>query len=167
MTLRVVALDASHELSAFRSGNVELDEWLDKHARGATGHGTRTFVAVDDHERVVGYFSVVPHLIRREDAPGRIARGAPREIPAILLAKLALSDELQGRGLGGELLVLALELVLDAAVVAGGKVVVVDAIDSNAAAFYEHHDFVPLPNHRDRLIMKLSTVAHALGRTWP
>lgn len=167
MTLRVVALDASHRLSAFRSGNTELDEWLHEHARNATGHGTRTFVAVDDDERVVGYFSVVPHLIRREHAPGRIARGAPREIPAILLAKLALSEELQGSGLGGELLVLALELVLDAAIVAGGKVVVVDAIDSDAAAFYEHHDFVPLPNRHDRLIMKLSTVARALGRTWP
>jgi GNAT superfamily N-acetyltransferase len=167
VTRRVVALDASHDLSLFRSGNALLDEWLHEHARAATGHGTRTFVVVDNDDRVVGYFSVVPHLIRREDAPGRIGRGAPREIPAILLAKLALSEELQGRGLGGELLVLALELVLDAAAVAGGKVVVVDAVDSGAAAFYEHHDFVPLPNRPDRLIMKLSTVAGALGRTWP
>jgi GNAT superfamily N-acetyltransferase len=167
VTLSVVALGASHDLSQFRSGNVLLDEWLHEHARGATGHGTRTFVAVDDDDRVVGYFSVVPHLIRREEAPGRIGRGAPREIPAILLAKLALSEELQGRGLGGELLVLALELVLDAAAVAGGKVVVVDAVDSDAASFYEHHDFVPLPNRPDRLTMKLSTVARALGRAWP
>lgn len=165
--MRIVALDTSRDLDTFRSGNPSLDDWLLRHAQNATGHGTRTFVAVDDDDRVVGYFSVVPHLVGRAEAPGRIARGAPREIPAILLAKLALSEDMQGRGLGSELLVLALDLVLDAALVAGGKVVVVDAIDDEAVAFYEHHDFIPLPHRPDRLVMKLSTVARALGRPWP
>jgi hypothetical protein len=52
--------------------------------------------------------------------------------------------------------------------VAGGKVVSVDAIDESAAAFYRHHDFDALPNHPDRLVMKLSsTPQRALGVTWP
>jgi predicted N-acetyltransferase YhbS len=100
-------------------------------------------------------------------APKKIGRGAPRQIPAILLAKLALSEELHDQGLGAELLVRALRTILDAARVAGGKLVVVDAIDDAAASFYRHHDFVPLPERSDRLVMKLSTAARALDIAWP
>jgi len=57
--------------------------------------------------------------------------------------------------------------MLDAARLAGGKVVVVDAIDAEAAAFYRHHDFEPLPGRPNRLVMKLSTAARALDADWP
>jgi len=60
---------------------------------------------------VVGYFALAPHLIEREEAPPSIGRGAPRRIPAILLAKLALAEHLHGQGLGAELLVFALRTV--------------------------------------------------------
>ena len=167
MTLRVEALDASHDLTTFASGNVQLDDRLRAHARQATGQGTRTYVVVDDDQEGVGYFAIAPHVLDRENAPKKIARGAPRQIPAILLAKLALSERLQGRGLGAELLVRALHTIVDAARTAGGKLVVVDAIVDAAAAFYRHHDFEPLPNRPDRLVMKMSTAAKALGVDWP
>jgi predicted N-acetyltransferase YhbS len=116
---------------------------------------------------VLGYFALAPHLIEREDLRRRVGRGAPRQVPAILLAKLALHTRLQGQGLGRELLIWALSTVVDAARVAGGKVVVVDAIDDAAAAFYEAHDFSTVPHNPRRLVMKLSTAAKALGLSWP
>jgi GNAT superfamily N-acetyltransferase len=167
VNLRVVALDESHDLDSFTSGNDELDRWLSLHARNATGQGTRTLVVVDEGDTIVGYFAIAPHVLDRRDAPRKLGRGAPRQIPAILLAKLALSADLHGQGLGAELLVRALGTIIDAARTAGGKVVVVDAIDEAAAAFYRHHDVEPLPDHPDRLVMKLSTAAHALGIGWP
>jgi len=45
--------------------------------------------------------------------------------------------------------------------------VVVDAIDAEAVAFYEHHDFERLPDNPMRLVMKLSTAAKELGVSWP
>lgn len=167
MTWRVAALGDSHDLAAFSSGNLELDMWLRDHARLATGQGTRTFVVLDGSDIVAGYFAIAPHVLDRAEAPDKVARGAPRQIPSILLAKLALSRHLHGQGLGGELLVRALGTIVEAARVAGGKLVVVDAIDAEAAAFYRHHDFQPLPNRADRLVMKLSTAARALGVDWP
>ncbi|MEO6627847.1 MAG: GNAT family N-acetyltransferase, partial [Aquihabitans sp.] len=107
------------------------------------------------------------HLLVRDDAPPRLARGAPQQIPAILLAKLALHSSIQGRGLGAELLVEALNTIVTAARRAGGRVVLVDAINEDARAFYEHHDFQPLPGQSQRLVMKLSTAAKALGVPWP
>jgi GNAT superfamily N-acetyltransferase len=156
-----------HELAPFSSGHAELDGWLRRHARTATGQGTRTYVLVDRNGRVVGYYALAPHLLVREEAPSRLAHGAPRQIPAILLAKLALDASLQGQGLGAELLVRSLDTIVTAARQAGGRVVLVDAIDEGARAFYEHHDFRPLPGRPDRLVMKLSTAAAALGRAWP
>lgn len=166
MTHRVEPL-AGHDLSEFTCGNAELDDWLLRHARTATGQGTRTYVLVDDGGAVVGYFALAPHLLERDPAPTRLARGAPRQIPAILLAKLALDVTVQGQGLGAELLVHALGTILDAGRRAGGRVVLVDAIDAAAHAFYEHHDFQPIPDHPRRLVMRLSTAAAALAVAWP
>jgi len=161
-------LGDDHDLEAFDCGTDELSEWLRRHARNSTGQGTRTYLLVDAKtRRVAGYFSLAPHLIEREETPKKIGRGAPRRIPAILLAKLALDRSEQGKGLGSELLIRALEAVVKAARVAGGKVVVVDAIHEAAARFYEGHDFQRLPRSPLRLALKLSTVAKALDLEWP
>jgi hypothetical protein len=54
-----------------------------------------------------------------------------------------------------------------AACSAGGRLVVVDAVDTNAADFYRAHDFQPSPTDPSRLTMKLSTTARALDLPWP
>ncbi len=168
MTLRVEALHSSHVLDDFASGKAPLDEWLRQHARGATGQGTRTYALVDTQTTsIVGYFAIAPHLVERDALPTPIGRGAPRQIPAILLAKLALDQRSHGAGLGRALLVHALEKIVDAARLAGGKLVVVDAIDDEAADFYEHHDFVAVSGNPHRLVMKMSTVARELRVPWP
>lgn len=166
MTLRVEAL-GDHGLDGFGCGNAELDDWLKHHARGAAGHGTRTYVLVDEADVVVGYFAIAPHYLLRADAPPKIGRGAPSQIPAILLARLALSQSIQGQGVGAELLVFALRTIVEAARRAGGRLVVVGAIDDAARCFYDRHDFEPVPGDERRLVLKLSTAAKALKLDWP
>jgi GNAT superfamily N-acetyltransferase len=168
VSYRVEPLNDGHELKGFTCGRHDLDEWLTRHARNATRQGTRTYLLIEETSGAVsGYFALAPHLIEREQAPHKLGRGAPRQIPAILLAKLALDKRLQGQGLGSELLVHALTTILAAARSAGGRVVVVDAIDDTAAGFYRAHDFQPSPGNPNRLVLKLSTVARILGLLWP
>ena len=167
MTYRVEPLDQDHDLVEFRCGNAELDGWLHDHAHAAKGQGTRTYVVLDDDELIIGYFAIAPHTIDRDSLSTKTGRGAPRHIPAILLAKLALAEELHGQRLGSELLVVALDTIIDAARLAGGRFVVVDAIDEAATGFYAHHDFEAMTANPRRLIRKLSTIARALGRPWP
>jgi hypothetical protein len=64
-------------------------------------------------------------------------------------------------------LVHALTTVVTAARAAGGRLIVVDAVDENAASFYRVYNFKPSPTDPRRLIMKLSTAAYALNVTWP
>jgi hypothetical protein len=167
VTYRVEPLGEDHDLVEFRCGNADLDGWLRDHARTATGQGTRTYVVLNEDDLVVGYFAIAPHTIDRDSLSKKTGRGAPHLIPAILLAKLGLADALHGQRLGGELLIVALETIIEAARRAGGKFVVVDAIDEAAAGFYVHHEFEPIPNNPHRLVRKLSTIARALGQPWP
>ena len=115
----------------------------------------------------MGYFAIAPHFVERESLPGKIGRGAPRHIRSILLARLALASDRHGQGIGEELLLTALRAMVAAARAAGGKVIVVDAIDDAAASFHERYDFTRLPNRDDRLVMKMSTAARAVGEQWP
>jgi GNAT superfamily N-acetyltransferase len=168
VSYRVEPLAADHYLDTFDCGHDALTVWLRQHARRATGQGTRTYLLIEEATgAVAGYFALAPHLVERDDAPRGVGRGAPQRIPAILLAKLALHKGLQGRGLGAELLVHALTTIVVAARSAGGRLIVVDAVDEDAASFYRAHDFKPSPTDSRRLIMKLSTAARALGLTWP
>jgi GNAT superfamily N-acetyltransferase len=168
VSYRVEPFVAGHDLHAFDCGHDALNSWLREHAERAAGQGTRTYLLVKEATgAVAGYFAVAPHLLERDDAPPSVRRGASQRIPAILLAKLALDRSLQGQGLGAELLVHALTTIVAAARAAGGRLIVVDAVDENAASFYRAHDFKPSPADHRRLIMKLSTAAHALGVTWP
>jgi GNAT superfamily N-acetyltransferase len=168
VSYRVEPFTAEHDLHAFDCGQDALNSWLRQHAGLATGQGTRTYLLVEGATgTVVGYFSLAPHLLEREDVPPSVGRGAPQRIPAILLAKLALDKSLQGQGLGAELMIHAMTTIVAAARTAGGRLVVVDAVDENAASFYRAHDFKPSPTDPRRLIMKLSTAARALGLTWP
>jgi GNAT superfamily N-acetyltransferase len=154
-----------HLLEEFTSGNHALDDWLHHHARHAQSMRTaRTFVWHGGDKVVVAYFSLAAHLVVRADLPSRLGRGSPDAIPAVLLARIALDRSLQGQGLGGELLVDALSRAVQASDVAAARLVVVDAIDEAAAAFYEHHGFVAVPGNRQRLVQKVNDIAAALGR---
>jgi GNAT superfamily N-acetyltransferase len=156
-------LGSAHVLEGFRCRNALLDRWLLASALTADRAGTaRTFVWRDG-TAVVAYFSLCPHELRREALPRGLAHGAPHSIPSILLARLALHEELHGRGLGAQLLVDALTRAVAAVTAAGGRFLVVDAIDAAASEFYAHHGFQRLPGMDPRLVMKASDAALSLG----
>ncbi len=160
---RSACITAAHDLSHFRSGNEPLDIWLRDSAQTADAMGTaRTYVWVEESAVIVAYFSLCPHEVRRDGIPSSLAHGSPRAIPAILLARLALHQNLHGQGLGSALLLDALTRAADAVEIAGGRLIVVDAIDDSTARFYEHHGFREAPSRPARLFRKASDVAAAI-----
>lgn len=161
-------LRQDHDLGPFSSGKEALDVWLKKHALHADRSGTgRTYVWVDESGRVVAYFTLAPHLVRREELSASVARGSPDAIPSILLARLALERSLHGQGWGATLLADALTVALEAMRRAGGRLIVVDALDPDAVAFYEHHGFTVIPGTPHRLVIKASAAARSLSVRWP
>ena len=95
------ALEARHQLEHFDCGKPALNAWLFRHARQAQGSGSaKTFVVADD-DRVVGYFSLTVGQVDTLEAPERIRKGMGQyPIPVVILARLAVSLQDQGRGIG-------------------------------------------------------------------
>jgi GNAT superfamily N-acetyltransferase len=160
---RLERLDDRHHLAAFDSGRSELDRWLGDHALASQRMDTaRTFVLVQG-ETVVGYVSLTMGAVRREDAPPALVRGLPGyPIGMVLIARLAVDRRDQGRGLGRRLLAEALRMAVRAGDAAAARLVVVDAIDEEAAAFYRRNGFVALPEHPTRLFRRMKDVRASL-----
>jgi len=158
------ALTESHVLSSFSCGNESLDTWLRNSARRAQVQSTgRTFVWHEGDDVVIGYFTLAAHLIHRDGLAARTARSLPANIPAILLAKLALDTGHQGRGLGGQLVIDALTRAVHAGQLVASRYVVVDAIDAAAHDFYLKYGFQELPHGSPmRLIRPLQDIASDL-----
>jgi GNAT superfamily N-acetyltransferase len=156
-------LDAHHELAGFDSGNEELDGWLRRHGLAAQQmDSARTFV-VTRNDQVVGYFSLTMGSVLRQDAPAKLVRGLPAyPIGMVLVARLAVDRREQGQGLGGTLLAEATRKALVAAEAAAARLLVVDAIDENAARFYERHGFIRTPELPLRLHRRMKDVRASL-----
>ena len=120
---------------------------------------SRTFVWHTGDDVVVAYYSLAAHLIGCAVLPRGLAHGAPAQIPAVLLARLALDKTLHGRGFGGVLLADALRKAVGAGLRVGVRFVVVDAIDDHAAGFYRAHGFKSIPVDPHRLVRKASSIA--------
>jgi GNAT superfamily N-acetyltransferase len=154
-----------HNLDEFDCGKAVLNAWLHCQARRADSSGVaHVYVWTPAGEQeVCAYYAICPTEVIRGDAgiSGALAGGYSR-IPGYLIARLALDASLHGRGYGAQLLLDALDKVVKAAEIGGGRLIVVDAKDDEAYEFYGRFDFTPVKNRRGRLVMKMSTAASAL-----
>jgi GNAT superfamily N-acetyltransferase len=139
-------LRPDHEVAFFACGSPSLDEYLATRALGdGRAHKSRTYVAVEGN-RVVGYYSLAAASVEPEHSTARSRAGQGRQpIPAILLARLAVADSRQGRGLGEALLIDALGRCGAAAESIGARVVLVHVADARARAFYVRYGFEAAP----------------------
>ena len=162
MALVSEALHKGHVTSSFNSGVEPLDRWL----RESAGHGNaqdtgRTFVWHQGDGVVVACYTLAGHVLHRDNLSRTQARSLPAEVPAILLAKLALDTSLHSQGLGAEMLVDALTRCVQAGQLVASRYVVVDAINDGAAAFYRRYNFSDIPTAAPpaRLLRRLRDIA--------
>ena len=157
--VRLERLGPQHPLDEFECGHADLDTWLKRHALAAQQmDSARTFVLVKG-DRVIGYFSLTVGSVLHAEAPGKLVRGLPSyPVGMVLLARLAVRSAAQGQGLGALLLAEALRKAVIAGEAAAARLVVVDAIDEDAARFYARHGFIAVPEHPYRLYRRMKDV---------
>ena len=135
-----------------------MNDWLRRTARQHQDKDlSRTYVAIlaSDPQRVAGYYALSATLVQTEGMPGE---KLPREVSAVLLGRLAVDQRDKGQGLGECLLMHALEAAVRTADIIGVRCVVVDAIDAEAAGFYQRYGFVALTTEPRRLVLALDSV---------
>ena len=157
------SLAARHRLESFDCGKPALNEWLLRHARQAQGSGSaKTFVVADD-ERVVGYFSLTVGQVDTLEAPERIRKGMGQyPIPVVILARLAVSTQDQGKGIGFGMLQDAIRRTLLIAEQAGIRAMLTHPIDEEASSFYTRFGFIASPLSEQQLLLLLKDARHAL-----
>ena len=150
------ALATQHRLEGFDCGKPTLNDWLLRHARQAQGSGSAKTFVVSEDDRVAGYFSLTVGQIDALEAPERIRKGMGLyPVSVVILARLAVSQQDQGRGMGCGLLEDAIRRTMLVAEQAGIQVLLTHPIDAEAAAFYTRFGFIASPLREQQLLLLL------------
>lgn len=148
MTFTSVApLDGSHDRNLFDCGEPALNVYLRNYALQNQKKGiVRNYVTTRAADNiVVAYYSLVFATIEQKRLPSKLVKGLGKyDIPVMLLARLAVDHREQGQGLGKALLKDAILRTMQAAEIAGLKLLLVHAKDESAAEFYQKYGFVPV-----------------------
>ncbi|MDR3436021.1 GNAT family N-acetyltransferase [Telmatospirillum sp.] len=159
-------ISKSHDRKGFDCGDAELNAFFDKHARQNHKAGSsKTFCAIDDAnpKRVLGFYSLAPVSIFHELLPVSVTKGLPQhDVGGFQLARIATHTNMQGQGLGGQLLLAAGKRCLRVAAEAGGILLVIDAKNERAAAWYEGYGAIRLEDMPLKLVLPLTTIRLAL-----
>lgn len=157
-------LNEGHDLSLFTCGKPSLDNWLKHRAVSNHRKGFTAVMVVHDAGRVVGYYGLAPTAIIPTAMPRSIRTGQPPDpIPCVLLGQLATDNGWVGQGIGTGLLKHALERCVEAAALIGGRALVVNAVDEDAATFWRRRGFIPSKDDPMILFRSIADIAASLA----
>jgi GNAT superfamily N-acetyltransferase len=160
--LQIVALDDSVDRNAFDCGNESLTRYFRQQAtQDIRRRVAFCYVATDD-AGLIGYYTLASASVRLADLPDAQKKKLPGygDVPCVLLGRLAIGVDRQGKGYGGDLLVDAIERALKADL--ASHAMLADPIDARAEAFYAHHGFIhAIESMPNRMFFNLVTAAKA------
>jgi len=147
----------------FDSGASKLDEWLARFSwQNQRANNSVTYVSVLDG-RVIGYYAIAVASMTSESAPVPVAKGAPRQVPCLLLARLAVGRSVQGFGLGRGLLVDALRRTVGVADSVGIRALVHSRDDATREFYLAQAEFLESPSDPLHLLLPVKDVERSLG----
>ncbi|MDP1768729.1 MAG: GNAT family N-acetyltransferase [Nitrospirota bacterium] len=156
MIPRIEKLQPRHAVDSFDCGNQDLNRFLQQYAlQNQSSGASSTYVGLAD-QAVIGYYSLAVGSVEYGQAPERVTKGlAHHPIPVMLLARLAVDQQWQNKGVGAGLLKDAMLRTLQAADIVGIRALLVHAKDTHATGFYQHFDFISSPSDPLHLLILL------------
>lgn len=156
------ALCRDRDRAAFRSGVDALDRYLRELAlQDMKRRIAGCFVALDDARTVIGFYTLAATAVAVDALPTELTKRLPRYplVPAVLVGRLAVALDHQGKGLGRA-------LIFDAAIRTdrlgiGTFALIVDAKDDRAVSFYQSSGFELIHGETRRLFVPVATALKA------
>lgn len=156
-------LSELHQLEHFQSGEESLDRWIKQRAlKNERDGASRTYVVCSENQ-VVGYYCLANGAIASQIATGKARRNMPDPIPVMVIGRLAVDQNWQGRGIGKALLRDGILRILQAAEIAGIRAILVHAISEAAKQFYERRGFAASPIEPMTLMITIADAEKSLG----
>lgn len=158
-------LTAEHDVSLFSCGKPALDHWLKNRALSNQQKGFTAVIVVHDSGRVVGYYGLAPTAVAHGTLPRSIRTGQPPDpVPCLLLGQLATDLHWAGQGIGTGLVKHALMRCVAAAELIGGRALIVNALDDEAAVFWRRRGFLVSKDDPFRLYRAIGDIAASLAQ---
>jgi predicted N-acetyltransferase YhbS len=156
-------IQPTHDVETFDCGQPTLDNWLRKRALENEKPGASRTYVVCYEKKVVGYYSLATGSVVHADAVSKIRRNMPDPIPVMVLGRLAVDINHQGKGIGKGLIKDAVMRTLQASEIAGIRAILVHALDEEAKKYYvEQCGFMSSPIHPLTLMVTLADVQKSL-----
>ncbi|WP_443136888.1 GNAT family N-acetyltransferase [Mesorhizobium sp. ORS 3428] len=153
----------AHAVSEFSCGKAALDHWLKTRALSNQEKGFTAVLVVHEANRVVGYYGLAPTAVVPSILPRSIRTGQPPDpVPCLLLGQLAIDTGWAERGIGTGLVKHALQRCVQAAELIGGRALMVNAIDEDAAQFWLRRGFLPTKDDPLVLFRSIAAIAASL-----
>ncbi len=160
-------LRGKHDTEGFECGEPSLDRWIERHAREAeASDSARVFVTTDRGRKVVGFYALAAASVSPDQATERLMKGQSQHqsVPVVLIGRLAVALDNQGKQLGRSLLQDALLRCAAVADSIGARAVVVHAISDDAARFYGRFGFETSPTDPHHLVLLMKDLRKLLLR---
>lgn len=161
---RLEPLSDAHDRCLFNCGEEALDRYFRTQAtQDIRRQVAKCFVAVEAATgRLAAYYTLSASSIPILDLPPEDAKRLPRypTVPALRIGRLAVAGRFQGRALGGAMLADATSRALKGD--AGAFMLVVDAKNDQAVAFYRRYEFRAVVSQPRTLFLPLTTAQKVL-----
>jgi GNAT superfamily N-acetyltransferase len=162
-------LDSADVIDSFTCRSDEQTQWLRHHARQSNASGTSKVMVVTptDTPLVIAYYAWCMASIDVVEAPQRLRKGAGRyPQPVALLARLAVSAEHEGRGLGAGLLADVIARTAEVGTEIGCRGLLIHAETVDARDFYLHliPEFDISPTDELHLVLLMKDIVKSLRR---
>ena len=113
--------------------------------------------------RVIGFYTLSPASLDYARTPALATKGLARhDVPVFRLGRLGVDVSVQGRGLGGALVLRAAERCIRVAGEVGGVALQIDAKSARAARWHVSLGALPLLDAPLSLVLPLAVAAAAL-----
>lgn len=146
------------ERARFQSGNAEIDDWFHRFAwQNHRARNARVFVTTQEPE-TLGFYALAMGAVSRSDLPEALKPGRrPDPCPVLILARLAVDQRAQGRGIGAALLKDALVRAYKLSNEVGFAALLVHCANDHAREFYLNQcsQFVSCPGADNHLMLPL------------
>jgi predicted N-acetyltransferase YhbS len=160
-----ILLTSDHNTVNFNCEVSALNLFLQKYAlTNNQNNSVKTFVATNNENQVIGYYSLVAASVEHLQVPPRIKKGLGKyPIPVILIARLAVDINYQKIGLGKGLLKDALLRCLSVQSQIGVRAILVHAKDEKAKQFYQKFGFESSPIDEYHLYLLIKDIQKMLS----
>lgn len=155
-------LDSRHNRNNFSCGKDLLDNYFLRQAKQDVKRKLSVcFVLIDrETDRISGYYTLSSSSISNDLIPDSFKEKLPKSylsIPTILLGRLAIDRDFQGKGIGKILLIDSLKRCFDTSDSIGAFAVIVDPLDKESERFYNKYGFIKLPDS-GKMFLPMKTI---------